>query len=169
MPKDLYGHQMLWEALELRPDSRLSDLVHLAQLGSPGKDLAAEMLGRRADAPDLVLAWLRSPDAAQRGTGFVVARDLRPVDPRLAGVLIDLLTTLPFERLPDVPRGITSRGRFEMILLLIAELGLATPEVIATVRTLMRRFARHDDFLADCARLVLRELTVAAPARTGTE
>src|SRR6185436_15219846 len=129
-----------------------------AQPRSPGCDIAAEVVRQRSDAFDLIVSSLQSGDATRRGAGFVIARDLRPVDPRLPGVLIELMQSFSFDPLPDVPQGIVSRGRFEMILLLIAELKLAIPEMLSTLRTLMRKLARHDDFLTDCVRIVLREL-----------
>jgi hypothetical protein len=57
----------------------------------------------------------------------------------------------------------------EMLLLPIAELKLATPEMLSTLRALMRKLARHDAFLVDCVRIVLHELDPAnhaAPSST---
>lgn len=158
MPEELGGYVLLWEALQLRPDSDLADLFHLAQPRSLGCEIAAEVLRQRPDAFELMVNSLRSGDEARRGAGFIIARDRRPVDPRLPGILIEIMSGFSFERLPEVPQAIVSRGRFEMILLLIAELKLATPEMLSTLRTLMRKVARYDDFLVDCIRTVLREL-----------
>jgi hypothetical protein len=168
VPDDLRGYVMLWEALQLRPKSNLSDLLHHAQPRSPGCDIAAEVLRQRPDAFDLIVTSLQSQDATRRGAGFVIARDLHPVDPRLPGVLIELMQNLSFDPLPDVPQGIVSRGRFEMIFLLIADLKLATPEMLSTLKTLMRKLARHDDFLTDCVRIVLRELNSAAQSSSSS-
>ena len=162
VPEALRGYVMLWEALQLRPRSDLAKLLHLAQPRSLGCDVAAELLRQRPDAFDLIVDSLRSGDPTRRGVGFVMARDLRPADPRLEGVLIELMNGFSFDPLPDVGQGIVSRGRFEMVLLLIAELGLATPEMRATLRTSMRKLARHDPFLVDCVRTVLRELDARA-------
>lgn len=163
LPQDLYGYEMLWESLQLRPDSDLASLLHHAQPGSPGCEVAAEALRQRPDVFDRIVNALRSSDAKLRGVGFVIARDWRPADPRLGGVLIELLGELSFERRPDSPMCIAGRGRGELLLLLIAELKLATPEMLTTLRALMRKLARHDDFLTDCVRIVVRELSASSP------
>jgi hypothetical protein len=161
VPDQLRGYVMLWEALQLRSSSDLSDLLHLAQPRSLGCEVAAEVLRQRPDAFELIVNSLRSGDAMRRGVGFMIARDLRPADPRLAGVLIEMLGNLSCEPLPDVPNAIASRGQCEMLLLLIAELKQATPEMLSTLRALMRKLARHDAFLVDCIRIVLHELDPA--------
>jgi hypothetical protein len=107
---------------------------------------------------------LRGGDATTRGVGFAIARDLRPADPRLAGILIEILNGLSVDPLPNVPGRVVSWDQFEMILLLIAELKLATPEILATLRALMRKLARHDTRLAGCVRVVLHELDPTACA-----
>ena len=168
VPEQLCGYAMLWQALQLRPRSDLADLLHHAQPRSPGCELAAEALRQRSDVFDLIVSSLRSADDTRRGVGFMIARDLRPVDPRLEGVLIGLMNSFSFDPLPDVAPGIVSRVRFQMIFLLVAELRIATPEMLATLRTLLRKLARHDHFLVDCVRIVLRELTAApSPASHG--
>jgi len=169
IPAELAGYEMLWEALQLTSRSDLADLIHLAQPRSLGCEIAADLLRQRSDAFELVLSSLRSPDETRRGVGFVIARDLRPPDRRLSGILIEMMNGLPFDPLPHDPQGIVSRGRFEMILLLIAELKLATPEMLSTLRTLMRKFARHDPFLVNCVRIVVRELDAAAKLNAATQ
>lgn len=168
VPEPLRGYVMLWEALQLQPDSDVSVLLHLAQPRSPGCDLAAEVLRQRPDAYDLIVSSLRSADPTRRGVGFMIARDWHPADPRLAGGLIDLLDSLSFEPLPEVPGAIAGRGTGEMLLLLIAELKLATPQILSTLKALMLKLARHDAFLVDCVRIVLRELGAArqSPSRS---
>ena len=167
LPDDLRGYVLLWQALQLRPDSELSDLLHLAQPRSLGRDLAAELLRQRQDAFDLIVSSLRSGDATRRGVGFMIARDFRPADPRLAGVLIELIGGLSLEPVSDEPLRIVSRGQGELFLLLIAELQLATPEMLSTLRAWMRKIARHDDYLADRARIVVRELAAVDQAPPG--
>jgi hypothetical protein len=164
VPAELQGYVMLWRALQLQPDSELADLFHLAQLRSPGSAVAAEVLRRRPDAFELMVHALRGGDATTRGVGFAIARDLRPADPRLAGILIEILNGLSVDPLPNVPGRVVSWDQFEMILLLIAELKLATPEILATLRALMRKLARHDTRLAGCVRVVLHELDPTACA-----
>ena len=101
---------------------------------------------------------LRSGEWARQSAGFAIARDMRPADPRIADVLIEILRALPLTPLRDVPMRVTSWAQFELIFLLIAELKLATPEMLATLRALMHRLARHDTSLVDCVRIVIREL-----------
>lgn len=158
VPDNLGGYATIWEALQLRPNSDLADLLHHAQPRSPGCEVAAELLRRRPDVFELIVDSLRSNDATRCGVGFIIARDMRPADPRLARVLVELLDDLSFEKVPDEPMRIAGRGRGELLLLLIAELKLATPEMLATLRVLMRKLARHDAFLVDCVRIVLHEL-----------
>lgn len=157
LPK-LPGYGGLWEALELRPDSDVSALLHHAQLHSIGSALAVDLLLRRPDSFEIMVRALRSSDSVLRGAGFAMARDMRPVDLRLAGVLIELLGALSFEPLGDVPGRVVSWARFELFFLVAAEARLATPEMLATLRTLMRKLARHDATLVDCVRVVIREL-----------
>lgn len=167
LPADLQDYAMLWEALQLRPDSRLPDLFHLAQPRSLGRDLAAEVIRRRPDAWELLVDCLRSRDVTRRGVGFMVARDWHPPDPRLPALLIELLGGLSLAPVPDEPLRIAGRGEGEMLLLLVAELRLATPEMLATLRALMRQLGRHDAFLVDCLRHVLHGLDPAHHAAPG--
>ena len=155
------GYGMVWDALQLRPDSRVPEALHLAQLRSPGRDLAVEWLLRRPDAFELLVESLGHPDETRQGIGYLLARDMHPADPRLPSVLIDHLALLSLDPLPDVAPGIVSRGRAQCLLLLIAEQRLATPEILSTLRSLQRKLARHDDFLTDCVRIVLRELSTS--------
>jgi hypothetical protein len=165
LPNELRGYELLWQALQLTPQSDLELLLHHAQLRSPGSVVAAEVVRARADVFDVVEAALRSDDSTRRGAGFAIARDWRTPDPRLEGVLIELLETLPLEPSPDAPMCVKSRGRGELLLLLVAELRLATPAMLAALRERMRAFGRRDDFLANCARLVVQELKTAAPSQ----
>jgi hypothetical protein len=163
MPGDLYGYVMLWEALPLEPRSPLKDLLHLAQPKSPGRDLAAEALAQRPDAYERIVELLGSSDPTQRGTGYEIARAQRPLDPRLPAFLLELMGRLSFEPASEGAMGIVSRSHFEILLLLIADLRLATPEIEAALKELMHRSARHDEFLTQMVRTVLQELAAAPP------
>lgn len=163
MTEGFYGYVMLWEALQMGPRSSVKDLLHLAQPKSPGKDVAAELLSRRPDAFERIRQLLGSSEAGERGIGYEIARAQRPVDPRLPGFLLELMARLPFTPSPDVPMGLVSRSHFELILLLIADLRLATPEVEAALKDLMLRSARHDDFLTRMVRSVRQELAAPPP------
>ena len=162
VPEQLRGYELLWHALQLTPQSDVEVLLHHAQLRSPGSDVAAELVRARPDVFDIVAAALRSDDATRRGAGFAIARDWRPVDPRIEALLVELLEGLSLEPLPHSPMFVAGRGRGEMLLLLIAELHLATPNMLAVLRALMRTLARHDDFLTDCVRIVVRELNATS-------
>ena len=131
----------LWDALQLRPDSELSRLMALAQLDSQASPVATELLLRRPDAFDLIVQALSSDDPVWQSAGVAMSRQASPPDPRLAGVLIDLMSSLPLTPLADVPGRVVSCGRFEALLVVIADLKLATPEIIATLVELERRLA----------------------------
>ena len=45
-----------------------------------------------------------------------------------------------------------------MVFLIAAEAGVSTPRLLATLRALMRKLARHDASLVDYVRIVIREL-----------
>jgi hypothetical protein len=111
---------------------------------------------------------LRSGDDGQRCAGFVIARDMRPADPRMEGVLMELLGNLSFEQVSGEPMRIAGRGKGELLLLLIAELRLATPGILSTLRSLQHQFARCDAFLVDCVRVVLNELDPVNHAAPGS-
>lgn len=159
----LRGYVLLWQALQLNPASDLADLLHHAQPRSPGSPIAAELIARRADALEILLQALDSPDPTRQGIGFLIAREmpaphLATAAPRLAPALIQLLETLSLAPLAEVPGAIADRGKGELLLLTLAELKLSTPDILTPLSTWMRKISRHDGFLADCARTVLREL-----------
>ena len=64
---------------------------------------------------------------------------------------------------PDLPERIVSWGHFEALLVVIADLKLATPEMFAALTTLQRRLVRHDADLVSCITTVLRELRGEPP------
>jgi hypothetical protein len=101
--------------------------------------------------------------------GFAMARDSHQEDQRLANVIIEILNGLSLAPMPDVPGRIVSCGRFEALLVLIAELKLASPEMLTALETLQRQLIRHDSWLVQYIGIVLRELrgepAIAQPER----
>ena len=161
-PPDLPGQMRafaeFWSALRLTPDSDLSQLMAFAQPCSPGSAIAVGHLLRRSDVFEVMVRALRSRDAEWQGAGIAMARAARPVDPRLPEVLIDIMNGLSFDPLIDVPGRIVSCGRFEALFVVIADLELATPEMLAALKALQRRLVRHDAYLVNRITIVLREL-----------
>lgn len=163
LPKQLEAFRYFQAALRLTPESDLPRLLSFAQLGSPGSAIAVERLLRRPDAFEVMVTALRSSEAVMQSAGIAMARAARPVDPRLADVLIEILNGLSFEPLPDVPGRIVSCRRFEEILVVIADLKLASGDVLAALKALQRRLIRHDSSLVSYITLVLRELLGEPP------
>jgi hypothetical protein len=163
LPREWQAFAHFWSALQLTPESDLSQLLSFAQLQSPGSVIAVERLLRRSDAFDVMVAALRSRDPAWHSAGTALARAARPVDPRLPEVLIEILNGFSFEPLPGVPGRIASWGRLEELLLVIADLKLATPNMLTALKTLQRRLVRHDPNLASYITIVLRELLGEPP------
>jgi len=127
--------------------------------------VASDLLLRRPDAFEVMVQALQSHDRSHQGAGFVMARDRRPADPRLGGVLIGIMETLSLEPLSAVPERVVSWARFEMLLLLIAELGLSAPEMLTALRLPMHRVARKDATLVDQLRFVLGVLQTSTGPR----
>lgn len=168
LPPMLQGFADIWEAARLRPDSELRSLITFAQLRSPASAIAAGRLVRRSDAFDVMVSALRHENEVWQSAGLAMARTARPIDPRLASVLIEILHGLSLAPLPDVPGRIVSCGRFEALLVVIADLKLATPEMFAALTALQRRLVRDDADLVRAIGIVLRELRGEPPLeRTG--
>ena len=163
LPGQWQAFAHFWSALQLTPESEFSKLLSFAQLESPGSAIAVERLLRRPDAFDILVAALRSREVALHSAGTALARAARPVDPRLPEVLIEILNGLSFEPLPDVPGRIVSWGRLEELFIVIADLKLATPNMLTALKTLQRRLVRHDPNLASYITIVLRELLGELP------
>jgi hypothetical protein len=106
---------------------------------------------------------LRSNEELWQSVGFAMASASRSRDQRLVDVLIEILSGLSFAPLPDVPGRIVSCERFEALLVLIADLKLATPEMLETLGRLQRRLIRHDTWLVKYIDIVVRELKGEPP------
>lgn len=156
LPAMFRGFADIWEALQLTPDSDRQRLVYLAQLRNEASAVAAEVAVQRADFPELLVEALRRRDPVWLSAGIAMAR-VRPV-PQLADVLIEELAQLSLAPLPDVPGRIVDCGRAEALLVLIADLKLNPPGIIAALHELRRRLARYDALLVEHAGLVLKEL-----------
>lgn len=163
LPQEWQAFAQFWSALRLTPESELSQLLSFARLQSPGSAFAVERLLRRPDTFDIMVAALQSGEAARYSAGTALARAARPVDPRLPEVLIEILNGLSFEPLPDVPGRVVSWERIEELLVVIADLKLATPKMLTALKTLQRRLVRHDTTLASYISIVLRELLGEPP------
>jgi hypothetical protein len=158
----------MWRALQLRAKSPLTELITFAQRRSAASEVAAELLNQRSDRTAFLLDALRSNDPVRRSAGFAMAIAKPPEEPRVDEALIEIMDGLSLAPLPDVPGRIASCGRFESLLLLIAELKLATPAIFATLSKLQRRLAKHDAWLVDCIRIVVRELKGEPPEPAGS-
>jgi hypothetical protein len=163
LPRQWQAFAHFWSALRLTPESDLSQLLSFAQLQSPGSAMAVERLLRRPDAFDVMVNALRSREAVSQSAGTALARAARPVDPRLPEVLIEIMNGLSLEPRPDVPGRIVSCERLEALLVVIADLKLATPEMFAALKALQRRLVRHDADLVSCISIILRELRGEPP------
>ncbi|WP_414664377.1 hypothetical protein [Horticoccus sp. 23ND18S-11] len=165
LPRQMAGFAQFWAALQLTPQSDLAQVMALAQLQSAGSAIAVEHLLHRADAFDVMVTALSSPDPTWQSAGIAMAWESRPVDPRLADVLIDIMSRLPLAARPDGSGRITQYGRFEDLFVVIAELKLATPEMIAALKNLQRRLVRLDVDLVSAITSVLRELHGEPPTQ----
>ncbi len=163
LPKTLDGYTMVWDALQLRSNSPLPDLFHHAQLRSPASDVAADLLLQRSDHPAVMLEALRSNDAIQRSAGYAMALMHSPLSPALAPTILEIMSGLSLEPLPDVPDRVVSCARFEALLIVIAERMLNTPEMLVALSQFQRRLARLDGTLVKCFQIVARELRGEPP------
>ena len=158
LPTGLSGFVDVWETLHMRTDTDFAVLARKAQLLCQASPLAVDLLWQRPDAADFMLDALRSSDDLRQSAGYAMARDVSPPDPRLAGVIIEILYGLSFEPLTDVPGRIVGCGRFESLLVLIADLKLCSPEMFGTLEKLKRRLIRRDTYLVKYIDIVVREL-----------
>lgn len=158
MPGDLHRYRQTWEALQLGPRSPVEQLVRTAQLSHDGSAVAVEWLLQRADSAAILRQALTSSDQAWWSAGYAMARDQRPVEPELPGLLIELLGGLSLEKHRDVPDRIASCGRCEALLVLIADLRLNSPQMLAELERLKKRIGRRDWSLVKYIGLVVREL-----------
>lgn len=157
IPQMLQGFATVWQALRLRPDSDVNQLMRLAQLGSAASPVAVDLLLQRPDAAKRVGEALRSEDRIWQSAGIALARARRPVDPGLVPLLVELLGGRAAH--PGEPVAAVDSIRQESLLVLIADLKLADPEMIEALRELRRRVARHNPDLVEYLGIVLAELT----------
>ena len=75
---------------------------------------------------------------------------------------IELLDAVPMTPLDGVPDRLGGWHRVELLLLVIVERKLGSPEMVAALRALMRKVARHDATIVDRVRTVLRQLDAQA-------
>ncbi len=158
VPQGLEGFVDTWEALQLKPDSDLLELIRLAQLRNAASPVAAELLCARGDAFEVLGRALRSEDATWQSAGVAMAFAGGGPAGALADLVMDLLEGLPLEPLPDVPGRVKAWRRFEELLLVLAERRLATPRVLKGLVPLCRRVVRRDLDVARAINIVDREL-----------
>ncbi len=167
LPKFLENYAVVWRALQLRPDSPEHDLIAYARLDNPGSDVAADLLRQRPDHAAFMVECLRSTESARRSAGHALALLHPPGDANLAAVVLEILESLPMTPSTDLPGRIACWGRFEALLILIAELKLGTPAMLAALPALQRRLVRHDAEVAKSIAIVLRELQGLPPLPSG--
>lgn len=162
----LRAYGQFWAALPLSAQRDLTQLVPLADFRHPASGVVVERLLRRSDVFEVMVDALRNPDGATQSAGVALARAARPIDPRLPGVLIGILEGLPLTLRADAPDRIVSWSRYEELLVVIGDLQLGTPEMIATLKAQQRRLARLDSDLVRAIGIILRELSGAPPAES---
>jgi hypothetical protein len=163
LPDDFRGFASIQHTLGLRPDSDLAMLKAQAHLQSPSCELAAAVLLRRDGAYDTMMEWLSSPDDDTFSAGISLLRDARPLfsgpdDPRLGPALLALMNALPLGKLRDVPNRVESWFRFEALLVAIADLKVATTDMLEGLDALMKKLAKKDPHVGDAIRIVINEL-----------
>jgi hypothetical protein len=158
VPVSMHGYVQLWEALQLRPESDLKKLISLAQMGGAGSPIATDLLLRRHDAFEVMVAALQSDDGVCRSAGYSMARDARPADPRLEDVLLDMLAKVSTEPLPDVPNRIRGCARVETILVVLLDVGIRTQKSIDALRALQRMLAPLDATTVEYIGVALHEM-----------
>ena len=156
------GSVLLQRTLDSSPDSDIEVLKARANLLSPASELAAAALLRRAGAAETLLAWLASSDAAAFDAGIAMLRDARALfseaeATQLGTALLGIMNDLPLGALKDVRR-VESWSRFDALLAAIADLGLATPELLAGLAVLQKKLAPLDATVAEAIRIVINEL-----------
>ncbi|MFO1460743.1 MAG: hypothetical protein U1G08_15230 [Verrucomicrobiota bacterium] len=167
-PKDLATlfaeFHVLWDSLQLRANQPLPELIRYSQRRCPGRFVASELILERRDRLPIVLDALRSPDSEWQSAGHVLALALQPTPPEVITTALELLEGIPMLPSADVPGRIAAYGRFESLVLLLAELRTRDPEVIAVLQRLLRKVVRHDANLVDPIRTALRILRGESPA-----
>jgi len=163
LPSSLEGFAGFWGALQLTPTSDLALLMKYAYPRNPGSAIAVERLLCRPDSFDAMVGALRSSDPSWQGAGVAMARAAGPADPRLPGVLIDLLQGLSHDPMPEVSSRIVSCQRFEELLVVIADLKIDTAGMLTTLKNLQGQLARKDATLVGAIEIVLRELQGLPP------
>lgn len=156
--------RIAWEALQLRSDQPLPQLMRYAQRSSPGRFVASELILERRDRLPIVLDALRSADPEWQSAGHVLALALQPTPPEVISTALELLEGIPMVPNADAPGRIASFRRFEALVLLLAELRARDPEVIAVLQRLLRKVVRHDLNLVDPIRTALRVIRGEPPS-----
>lgn len=151
------------EALRTTADGDPAQMLPFADPRNPASTVVVERLLRRPDVVEILLGALRSPEGLVQSAGVALARAVRPVDPRLPGVIIEILQSLPLTRSAQTPDRLRHWARFEELLVVIGDLQLKTPEMLAALKALQRRLVRLDHDLVRAIGIILRELSGEPP------
>lgn len=164
-PEELTGplvpYARFQEALGITADGDPAQMLPFADPRNPASTVIVERLLRRPDVVEILLGALRSPDGAVQSAGVALARAVRPIDPRMPGVIIEILQSLPLTPSAQTPHRLRHWARFEELLVVIGDLELKTPEMLAMLKGLQRRLVRLDHDLVSAIGIILRELAGA--------
>jgi hypothetical protein len=145
----------VWRALQFTAETEVGQLIEYANPEHPGCDIAAELLMSRADASAILRQTLESSNPRVRGATLALLRAAAEVSPAL---MLEQLNAVPMTPNANVPDRLAQWERFETLLIVLAERRMHSPEVLAGLRLLMRKVARHDPWLVDKIRTVIRVL-----------
>ena len=145
----------VWKALQFTAETEVDQLIEYANPEHTGCDIAAELLMSREDAAVILRQTLESSNPRVRGATLALLRAAPEVSPTL---MLEQLNAVPMAPLANVPDRLAQWERFETLLIVLAERRMRSPEVLAGLRLLMRKVARHDPWLVDKIRTVIRIL-----------
>jgi len=161
LPPQLAGFAVVWQAMQLTPETDTKVLLPYAQGSGPGSAIAAELLTGMQDAPQRLVELLRSGRAGPLQAALALLR--AAPRPECLPLILEALQAVPLTPLSDVPDRLSHWDCFELLLLMLAELRTQAREPPAVLRALMRKVARHDTTLVDRLRLVTALLESNAP------
>lgn len=165
-PKQLAFAQFA-AAAQLTPHSDLSDLLASADPQNAACAVAVWLLQQRPDVFDVMIGALRSDDPKWQGAGAAMAFSIKPYDPRLPDLLVELVTTLPVVAHSSTLGRVAYAVRFLEIMAVIAEHVMNTAAIRAALSQLQRRVVSLDADLAGHIGYVLRVLHGIPTQRTG--
>lgn len=161
VPRELEGYLDIWESLQLRPESDVHKLVHLAQVGHPASAVATDLLCRRRDAFELMASALAGTDPVWRRAGYAMARDLNAPSDRLALLFRGLLAKLMTAPREAGTGQLESWYGVQALLGAIADQRLRDPGLLKELGAYRLELARHDadSLLVEAIGVVVRGAT----------